>query len=102
MYLVLIAWLYVTLMMAIAEALSPVGSVLGAIVTFLLYGVLPMTVVGYILNSPARRRARQAREAQEAQEAQALQEAQAQASTLSPDAGRESSAASVSPIRKEL
>ena len=98
MYLVLIAWLYVTLMMAIAEALSPVGSVLGAIVTFLLYGVLPMTVVGYILNSPARRRARQAREAQEAQ---ALQEAQAQASTLSPDAGRESSAASVSPIRKE-
>ena len=99
MYLVLIAWLYVTLMMAIAEALSPVGSVLGAIVTFLLYGVLPMTVVGYILNSPARRRARQAREAQEAQ---ALQEAQAQASTLSPDAGRESSAASVSPIRKEL
>ena len=99
MYLVLIAWLYVTLMMAIAEALSPVGSVLGAIVTFMLYGVLPMTVVGYILNSPARRRARQAREAQEAQ---ALQEAQAQASTLSPDAGRESSAASVSPIRKEL
>jgi len=99
MYLVLIAWLYVTLMMAIAEALSPVGSVLGAIVTFILYGVLPMTVVGYILNSPARRRARQAREAQEAQ---ALQEAQAQASTLSPDAGRESSAASVSPIRKEL
>ena len=30
MYLVAIAWLYVALMMAVAEADSPVGSVLGA------------------------------------------------------------------------
>ena len=36
MYLVLIAWMYVALMMAVAEATSPVGSVLGAIVTFVL------------------------------------------------------------------
>jgi hypothetical protein len=39
MYIVLIAWLYVALMMAIAEATSPVGSVLGAIFTFILYGL---------------------------------------------------------------
>ena len=90
MYLVLIAWLYVTLMMAIAEALSPVGSVLGAIFTFLLYGVLPMTVVGYILNSPARRRARKAQEA-----------AEAQTSSLQPDASREAATSSIASVRKE-
>ena len=45
MYLVLIAWLYVTLMMALAEATSPTGSVLGAVVTFVLYGLLPMGIV---------------------------------------------------------
>lgn len=90
MYLVLIAWLYVTLMMAIAEALSPVGSVLGAIFTFLLYGVLPMTVVGYILNSPARRRARKAQEA-----------AEARASSLQPDTSREAAASSIASVRKE-
>lgn len=62
MYLVLIAWMYVALMMAVAEATSPVGSVLGAIVTFVLYGALPMGVVGYIMGSPARKRAIKARE----------------------------------------
>ena len=76
-------------MMAIAEAISPVGSILGAIVTFVLYGLLPMTVVGYILNSPARRRARLAREAKE------------QALSLQPDASGEAAAASITPIRKE-
>ena len=63
MYLVLIAWMYVALMMAIAEATSPVGSLLGAVFTFLLYGALPMAVVGYIMGSPARRRAIKAQEA---------------------------------------
>ena len=60
MHLVMLAWLYVTLMMAVAEAMSPVGTVLGAVITFLLYGVLPMLIVGYILGTPARRRAREA------------------------------------------
>ena len=36
MYLVLIAWLYVTVLMAVAEATSPAGSVMGAIITFTL------------------------------------------------------------------
>ena len=62
MYLVLIAWLYVALMMAIAEATSPVGSVLGAFFTFILYGLLPMGIVGYVMGAPARRRARKVAE----------------------------------------
>jgi mannose/fructose/N-acetylgalactosamine-specific phosphotransferase system component IID len=62
MYLVLIAWMYVALMMAVAEATSPVGTVLGAIFTFVLYGAVPMGVVGYIMGSPARKRAIKAKE----------------------------------------
>jgi Flp pilus assembly protein TadB len=62
MYLVLIAWMYVALMMAVAEATSPIGTVLGAIVTFVLYGALPMGVVAYIMGSPARKRAIKAKE----------------------------------------
>ncbi|MCC7151179.1 MAG: hypothetical protein IT501_04200 [Rubrivivax sp.] len=61
--LVALAWLYVALMMAVAEAMSSQGSVLGAVLTFLLYGVLPLLPVLYILGTPARRRARRAREA---------------------------------------
>jgi len=79
MYLVLIAWMYVALMMAVAEATSPIGTVLGAIVTFVLYGALPMGVVGYIMGSPARKRANKAkemaqREAREAREAHETKE----------------------------
>lgn len=62
MYLVAIAWMYVVLMMAVAEAISPQGSVLGAIFTFLLYGLLPLAIVLYILGTPGRRRALRAAE----------------------------------------
>lgn len=93
MYLVLIAWFYVTLMMAIAEATSAQGTVLGAIVTFTLYGLLPMAIVGYILGTPARKRAIRARE-----------QAQA-ASAADPDAGGHAPAGAedgaVAPVRKE-
>ncbi len=37
MYLVVIAWLYVALLMAVAEATSHTGTVFGAIITFFLY-----------------------------------------------------------------
>lgn len=63
MYLVVIAWMYVVVMMAVAEALSSQGTVLGAVFTFLLYGLLPITLVVYILGTPARKRALRAREA---------------------------------------
>ena len=52
MYLVAIAWIYVVLMMAVAEALSSQGTVLGAVITFVLYGVLPLSVVLYIMGAP--------------------------------------------------
>jgi len=58
MTVVAIAWIYVVLMMALVEALSPQGTVLGAVFTFLLYGVLPLAIVLYVLGTPARRRAR--------------------------------------------
>jgi hypothetical protein len=63
MYLVAIAWIYVVLMMALAEALSSQGTVLGAVITFVLYGLLPLSVVLYIMGAPARGRARRAAEA---------------------------------------
>ena len=63
LHLVALAWIYVVLMMALAEALSPTGTLLGAIITFVLYGVLPLSIVLYILGTPLRRRARRRREA---------------------------------------
>lgn len=68
MYLVAIAWMYVVLMMALAEALSPQGTVLGAIITFVLYGCAPLALVLYLLGTPARRRARRAAQAEEVAE----------------------------------
>ena len=57
MYLVVIAWLYVVLLAALAEATSNVGTVLGAVVTFVLYGLLPLSIVMYIIGTPGRKRA---------------------------------------------
>lgn len=71
MYLVVIAWLYVVVMMAVAEALSSQGTVLGAVFTLVLYGLLPLSIVVYILGTPGRRRARAARESLESREASA-------------------------------
>lgn len=59
MYLVAIAWIYVALMMALAEATHPQGSLLGACITFLLYGVMPLAIVMYVLGTPLRKRRRQ-------------------------------------------
>lgn len=69
MYIVAVAWLYVTLMMALAEATNPNGTVLGAVFTFLLYGALPLSIVMYLMGTPMRRRARRVQEADEAQAA---------------------------------
>lgn len=65
MYLVPIAWLYVAFMMSVAEATHSNGTVLGAIITFVLYGALPVGLILYFMGSPARRRAIRAREAAE-------------------------------------
>lgn len=62
MYLVPIAWMYVVLMMAVAEAMSSNGTILGAVITFVLYGLLPLGILMYLMGTPARRRARLAAE----------------------------------------
>ena len=48
MYIVAIAWLYVVVLMALAEGLAAGGSWLGAAITFVLYGVLPGSIVLYL------------------------------------------------------
>ena len=63
MYLVAIAWLYVAMMMAIAEATSPIGSLLGAFFTFAFYGLAPVALLMYLLGTPSRLRARKVAEA---------------------------------------
>jgi hypothetical protein len=83
MYLIVIAWLYVTLLMALAEAFSTQGSVLGAIITFVFYGLLPMALVVYLMGTPLRRKAIRRQEEQVRQEAVSSQSD----STLQPDAG---------------
>ena len=63
MILIALAWLYVVLMVAVVEATGSDGTVLGAIVTFVLYGVLPLGIVLYLMLSPARRSMRRVAEA---------------------------------------
>ena len=63
MYLIVIGWIYVVLMMSVAEATNSTGTVLGAIVTFVLYGVGPAALVVYLMGAPARSKAIKQREA---------------------------------------
>jgi membrane protein implicated in regulation of membrane protease activity len=63
LYLVALAWMYVVLMVAVAEVVSPQGSLLGAAFTVVGWGVVPLAIVLYILGTPARRRARRAADA---------------------------------------
>ena len=65
MYLVAIGWLYVALMAALAEAMHSSGSILGAVLTFVGWGLLPVFLILYILGTPARKRALRAPEAAE-------------------------------------
>jgi hypothetical protein len=65
MYIVPIAWLYVALMMAVAEATNTTGTVLGGIITFVLYGLGPVALVIYLMGAPARRKAIKARDTAE-------------------------------------
>jgi hypothetical protein len=78
MWIVAIAWMYVATMMAIAEGTSPQGTWLGATITFVLYGLAPMSLVMYLLATPMRRKAIRARE--QAERDAARQQAAASAS----------------------
>lgn len=97
MYLVVIAWMYVVLMMSVAEATNTTGTLLGAMVTFVLYGVGPVTLVVYLMGAPARNKAIKKRD----NEARARHVAAADQSTdlaglsgSEPDAGRHASSSS--------
>ena len=58
MYIVAIAWLYVVVLMSLAEGLAAGGSWLGASITFVLYGLLPGSIGLYLIGTPSRRAAR--------------------------------------------
>ena len=68
------------MMMSLSEAFSTQGSLLGAAVTFVLYGVLPLSIVIYILGTPSRKRA--------LREAARQADAEAHSELVSPDARR--------------
>lgn len=120
MYIIPIAWLYVALMMSVAEATNTTGTVLGAIVTFVLYGALPIALMLYFMGTPARKRALRAREAAERDAAIAAHAAAATAvspsaapeatdsavpdsptDSVQPDASSETAADPVAPVGKE-
>jgi hypothetical protein len=90
MHIVAIAWMFVVVLMTLAEATSPQGTVLGAFFTLLLYGLMPLAIVMYLLGTPMRRRARQRAEA-----------AAAEASAAQGDGGRHPTGDPVAPERKE-
>ena len=101
MYIIPIAWIYVALMMAVAEATNTNGTVLGAVITFVLYGLAPVLLVLYLMMWPARRKVRLAREADEASQYAAATAAE----SVQPDAGSHAPAATegalVAPVRKK-
>lgn len=95
MYLVAIAWLYVALMMAVVEATSVHGSLLGAFFTFLLYGLAPVALLMYLFGTPGRLRARKAAE-------RAAADSSAAGPAVDPDRGGESpTIAKAGPIASE-
>ena len=93
MFLVAIGWAYVVVMMAVAEATSPNGSMLGAFFTLLLYGALPLGIAMYLLGTPGRRARRRA--------ADAAAIAPASAAPLDPGDGGHAAGDPVAPVRKE-
>ena len=64
LYIVAIGWMFVVVLMSVVEANAPNGTVLGAFFTFLLYGVVPLSLVLYLLGTPLRAKQRQAEEEQ--------------------------------------
>jgi membrane protein implicated in regulation of membrane protease activity len=59
MYIIAIAWLYVVLLMALTEP-----SWVAGVATFFFYGVLPLSVLLYLLGTPQRRRNRLRRDSE--------------------------------------
>lgn len=89
MYLIVIAWIYVVLMMSVAEATNSNGTLLGALVTFVFYGAGPVALVIYLMGAPARNKAIKKQEAQARAQhiASTSQESTAATPSIEPDAG---------------
>jgi membrane protein implicated in regulation of membrane protease activity len=87
MHIVAFGWLFVVVLMAAAEATSPQGTLLGAFITLVLYGLLPLSIVLYVMGTPMRRRAHRA--------------AEAAASAAQRDGSSQPSGAPVTPEREE-
>lgn len=68
LYLIAIAWIYVVLYMSITES-----SVVAGIMTFIFYCIIPLSLVIYVLRSPARKRQIKAEEAEKRRAATAQQ-----------------------------
>ena len=100
MHIVAIGWIFVVLLMSLAEALSSQGSVLGAVVTFALYGMLPLSIVLYLMGAPLRRRARRRRESAQGAAADGVDGA-AGDSRADGDGRRHATGPSITPVRKE-
>ena len=100
MYLIVIAWFYVTLLMALVEAFSTQGTVLGAIITFLLYGVVPISLVIYLFGTPLRRKERL-----KAEQSRLATESQNVSSAVQPDTSGHAPTltehTAISPVGKE-
>ena len=64
LYIVAIGWMFVVVLMSVVEATAPNGSVLGALFTFLIYGVIPLGLVLYLLGTPLRARQRHVQESE--------------------------------------
>ena len=101
MILVALAWMYVVLMVAVVEASGNEGSFLGALFTVALYGLLPMSIVLYLMLSPARRRARRNAETVEMTDASAVQATPDSGAGSPPDGSNHATGDPVSPVRKE-
>lgn len=103
--LVAVGWMYVAVMMAVVEATSSTGTVLGALFTFALYGVLPLAIVLYLLTAPTRRRARlavQQADHQAAHQAAATPQGVLSASaSVEPDQSGHAAGNAVAAVRKE-
>lgn len=56
MIIVAVAWVFVVGLVALVEATSPQGSVLGAVFTLLFWGALPLSIVLYVMRMSTRRR----------------------------------------------
>ena len=61
MYLIAIAWMYVVTIVAVADT-----TIVGGVLTFIFWGVAPLSLFLWLFGTPARRRRQAARAALEA------------------------------------